>query len=119
MFATNDDIQQLGGDPFQNTTRVSIGSSNDVLLDAGLKRHRADPAALADCPGLRGHRTPEDPACPLHTANDKLIPCRHQAAYAAKVSTTGNGGLRPISIPRFGHCNFTSTELVGGFAVVL
>ncbi|HEU4326184.1 MAG TPA: DUF6351 family protein [Roseiflexaceae bacterium] len=119
VFATNDGIQQLGGNPYDNSARVYIGSSNDLLLNARVKRYRADPAALQIVQRYETTGRLSIPLVTLHTTGDELIPFWHQAAYVAKVSTTGDGSLVPIPIPRFGHCNFTSTELIGGFAALV
>ena len=45
MYATNDAVAKLGGQPFDNMDRVYTGSLNDVALNAGVARFTDDPAA--------------------------------------------------------------------------
>lgn len=119
VFATNDGIQQLGGNPFDNSSRIYIGSSNDLLLNARVKRYSASPTALQSVRRYETTGRLSVPLVTLHTTSDELIPYWHETAYIAKVSTSGNGSLVPVPIPRFGHCNFTSTELIGALATLV
>ena len=55
IFATNDAIARLGGQPFDNKTRLYHGSDNDLRLNLGVQRAAADPAALAEVAHFVGH----------------------------------------------------------------
>jgi sugar phosphate isomerase/epimerase len=39
--------------------------------------------------------------------------------YLAKVETSGKGRVTPIPVVRYGHCNFTSKEVLGAFNLLV
>ena len=117
VFATNDGIEKLGGQPFDNLDRVYGGSANDLLLNRRVKRFSADPSALAEIEA--NYETSGVLARPLvtmHTTGDPIVPAWHQDMYAMKVA-----GVNPFSpyvpntIHRYGHCAFTLAEIQAGF----
>jgi pimeloyl-ACP methyl ester carboxylesterase len=113
-FATRDAIKKLGGQPFDNRTRVYSGSANDTLLNLGVKRYKAKPAALAEI--ASSYETSgilQKPLVVMHTTGDPIVPYWHETDYTAKVG--GNPLYLPITINRYGHCAFTLPELLGGF----
>lgn len=119
VFATEDGKQQLGGIPFDNTTRVYKGSLNDAALNATIDRFSADPAALAQ---MQQYETTGNPAIPLitlHTTGDPIIPYWQQVYYATKVRANGNTQVTQLPIRRYGHCAFTTTEVLAGFALMV
>lgn len=118
VFATNDGIRKLGGQPFDNQDRVYDGSANDTLLNRRVKRFAADPAALAEIEAnyqTTGALT--RPLVTMHTTGDPIVPAWHQTIYAAKV-----GGVYPLRpylptvINRYGHCSFTLAEVMTAFS---
>ncbi len=119
VFATNDAIVKLGGQPYDNRTRIYSGSLNDTLLNAGVKRFKAKAAALQEI--ALNYETSGVLARPLvtmHTTGDPIVPAWHQALYTAKV------GANPLylaipPIQRYGHCNFTLPETIGGFQALV
>jgi pimeloyl-ACP methyl ester carboxylesterase len=118
VFATNDAIKKLGGQPYDNQTRVYAGSFNDGLLNAGIKRYHAKPAALEEI--ANNYETSGvllRPLVTMHTTGDPIVPAWHQTLYTNKVF--GNNPLSPyypVTIDRYGHCAFTWSEMAAGFA---
>jgi dienelactone hydrolase len=119
VFATEDGKQQLGGTPFDNTTRVYRGSLNDAALNAAVDRFAAEPAALA---AMQQYETTGNPAIPLvtmHTTGDPIIPYWHQTQYRQKALANGNTDVTQLRIARYGHCAFTTTEVLAGFGLMV
>ena len=50
---------------------------------------------------------------------DDLVPFVHEPLYLAKVFLTGHSGLLPLPVNRYGHCNFTTNELLTAFALTV
>ncbi len=119
VFATNDGKQQFGGNPYDNMTRVYGGSLNDTALNAGVQRFAADGAALA---ALGPYNTSGNPGIPLvtmHTTGDPIIPYWHQLIYRQKLRANGNTQVTQIPIHRYGHCSFTTAEVLVGFGLMV
>ena len=115
VMATNDARAKLGGQPFDNMTRVYAGSLNDVALNAGVDRFSADPAALAE---IEAHyQTAGRPGVPLvtlHTTLDQTVPYWHETLYRAKIVAHNRTPRHDnIAVPRYGHCNFTQNDTMG------
>ena len=121
VFATNDAIAKLGGQPFDNRTRVYSGSLNDTLLNAGVKRFKAKPAALQEI--ASNYETSGvllRPLVTMHTTGDPIVPAWHQSLYTNKV--IGNNPVAPylpMTIERYGHCSFTLPETIAGFQALV
>ncbi len=121
VFATNDGIQKLGGQPFDNTTRYYSGSANDFLLNLLVRRYRADPAALSEV--AAHYETTADlvsPLVTLHTTGDPIIPFGHEVLYFYKALRSGSlarTAILPVS--RYGHCQFKALEAIVGFVVLI
>jgi hypothetical protein len=118
VFGTNDAMEKLGGNPFDNTNTWYTGSANDAALNAGVERFQADPAARQRIE--QAYQTTGNlvrPVVTLHTLWDPVVPHFHQRLYRAKarppILHTG------IPIPRYGHCNFEVEEVLAGFAVMV
>lgn len=55
------------------------------------------------------------PELDLHTIGDNLVPVQNENFYARQVTAAGDGGLlRQAFTGSFGHCNFSSAEIVAG-----
>ena len=121
VYATNDAQVKLGGQPFDNWDRVYSGSDDDTALNAGVRRYRADPAALAALEA--SYQTSgwiRRPLLTLHTTRDDVIPYWHQAAYEWKLAVTGRSALHQhVPVDRYGHCNFTPNEAVSALQLLL
>lgn len=118
VFATNDGVSKLGGQPFDNTTRVYSGSTNNAALNLGVKRYKASAAALANIAKYyetSGKLT--KPLVVMHTTGDPIIPVWQQTLYSAKVVSKLTPTLYlPIKINSYGHCAFTLPQMLTGFA---
>ena len=116
-----DAASTLGGFPYDNRTRVYRGSSNDALLNQGVARIGADPGAVAEMQKYQTTGILRRPLITLHTLQDQQVPFAHEPLYALKTLASGAFVTRhlPIAIDRFGHCNFTAQEMLGGFLTML
>jgi hypothetical protein len=55
------------------------------------------------------------PELDIHTIGDNLVPVTMENYYAKQVAEAGDSGLlRQVYTNAFGHCNFSSAELVAG-----
>jgi pimeloyl-ACP methyl ester carboxylesterase len=111
VLGLNDAIAVLGGNPYGNRFRWYFGSSNDLRLNLFIRRYDASRAAVA---AMGPYETSGDLSLPLvtlHTTADEIAPFAHELLYLPKVDTTGRGSFLPVPIARYGHCNFTSTEI--------
>ena len=121
IFGTADAQAELGGQAYDNSTRIYFGSSNDILLNLRVERFKADRKALATV--AANYETSGKLKLPLvtiHTLNDPVIPYWHEPLYTAKTLFAGTL-LDRINLPvsAFGHCNFTSSEILGAFALMV
>jgi pimeloyl-ACP methyl ester carboxylesterase len=121
IYATGDARTRLGGQPFDNSTRVYAGSADDAALNAGVARFTADAAAqarVADEFETSGALTV--PLVTLHTTGDPIVPFEQEALYGAKVQQAGAAGLLNQSqADRYGHCAFESAEVFGAFSSLI
>ena len=120
VFATNDAIDKLGGRPFDNFDRVYSDPLNptlDALINAGVKRFKAQPAALEEI--ANKYETTGNlmrPMVTIHTTGDPIVPVWHQGLYTGKVpGVFPYFPYVPITVDRYGHCNFTLDEIQGAF----
>ena len=96
-WATNlfqDMTGRIGGNPFDNSTRVYAGSDNDAALNAGVQRFAADPAALAvlaEDANMTGRIVA--PTLTVHAKDDPTAFVWHEAAYRDVVMAAGRSDL--------------------------
>ena len=121
VFATNDGIEKLKGQPFDNNPRWYFGSNNDWLLNKKVQRFDADPAALFNIANY--YQTSgrlKSPLVTLHTTGDPIVPYWHEPLYRLKVWGSGSALMYSnIPILRYGHCNFKASEVLAGFALLV
>ena len=119
VFGTADAQERLGGQPYDNDDRVYQGSSDDAALNAGVARFAAATIARS---ALGRFETSGDPSAPIsiiHTTGDPIVPFFHQPLYADKVAAAGRSELLERSdVERFGHCTFTSSEILAAFGAL-
>jgi hypothetical protein len=115
---TNDAIAKLSGSPFGNVDRVYSGSFDDAALNAGVERFQitADPAKVAT---LRTSARPRRPLVTIHTTGDPIVPIWHQPLYRSRLDFVGKLLHTPITIDRYGHCEFTDAEILAAFALLV
>jgi hypothetical protein len=120
VFATNEANARLGGNPYDNRTRVYVGSSDDVSLNLEVERFAASPRALAALKKFETSGRLRRPVVSLHTTGDPIIPFLQQTLYQAKVFGVPNAApFAAFPIVRYGHCTFTKAEVLAGFALVV
>ncbi|WP_437570783.1 serine aminopeptidase domain-containing protein [Sorangium sp. So ce542] len=119
VFATNDAVEQLGGNPYDNRGRLYVGSRNDLLLNLRVERFAASTRALRN---VAEHETTGDVSLPLvtlHTTLDPIVPYWHEPLYLLKVDTSDRGVVVPIPVHRYGHCALTNEEILGSLKLLL
>lgn len=119
VFATNDAVAKLGGNPYDNRNRWYTGSDNDLLLNALVRRYAASPTALANLVPYETSGQLTVPMVTLHTTGDDIIPFWHELLYRAKARPSGRGSLLQIPSFHYGHCAFTGQEMVTAFALLV
>jgi pimeloyl-ACP methyl ester carboxylesterase len=111
---------RLGGQPFDNSTRVYSGSSDDVALNAGVARFTANPGTVAEIAQFETTGNLTVPLVTLHTTGDPVVPFEQEALYADKVAQVGaTARLSQSSISRYGHCAFQGGELLAAFSTLI
>ena len=121
VFATNDAIAKLGGQPFDNRDRLYSGSSDDAMLNAGVKRFKAKPDALQEI--ALNYETSGDllrPLVTLHTTGDPIVPFWHEGLYTTKVLNHNPASpYLAIKVPAYGHCSFALSDTLSAFATLV
>jgi len=121
VFATNDAIAKLGGQPFDNTRRWYFGSGQDLRLNLRVQRVTGDPAALAAV--AEDYQTSGDLSMPyvsLHTTGDEIVQFVQQPLYRLKARLAGAAWEHSaLPIFRYGHCNFAEGDLTVGLALLM
>jgi pimeloyl-ACP methyl ester carboxylesterase len=110
VFATNDAKAKLGGNPFDNSKRLYLGSGSDFWLNLLVRRYYADEPALAAIE--ESYQTTgrlDGPLLTMHTTGDPIVPYWHEPLYALKALPSG---LLHTNLPiiRYGHCSFEAAE---------
>ncbi len=119
VTGTADAQLRLGGQPFDNSTRVYSGSTDDAALNAGVARFTADPAALSAMNEFETSGRLEVPVVTLHNTADPIVPFQQQALYATKVANAGASALlTQNTVDRYGHCSFEEAEVLGAFSTL-
>ena len=119
VFGTADAQARLGGQPFDNTSRIYSGSANDSALNAGVERFSADAAARAGLERFTTTGRLTIPLVNLHTTGDPIVPFSQAPLYAAKVEQAGQSErFTQIDIARHGHCTFQAGELLSAFTTL-
>lgn len=119
VIGNNDARQKLGGNPYGNRFTWYFGSSNDLRLNLLVRRFSASPVALQ---ALTEYETNGDLSIPLvtiHTTRDEVVPFAHELLYLPKVDLFDRGRFLPIPVDRYGHCNLTTTELLGALGLAI
>ena len=59
------------------------------------------------------------PLVSLHTTADEVVPFTQELLYLLKVRPTERGRFIPLPVVRYGHCAFTTNELLTGLGVLV
>jgi pimeloyl-ACP methyl ester carboxylesterase len=119
VFAARDVQAKLGGNPYDNSRRLYLGSGQDFRLNLLVDRFHADPGALAAI--QEGYQTSGRLAAPLvtlHTTADPVVPYWHEPLYTLKALPSG---LLHANLPvfRYGHCSFRAEEALVALALLV
>jgi hypothetical protein len=117
-----DAIAVLKGQPFENRWKWYTGSYSDFRLNLQVKRIRADALAVTEMNTYYDTSGVLDiPLITMHTLSDPQVPYPHEILYNLKTIASGSFLTDHFNIPidRYGHCNFTIDEALGGFALML
>jgi pimeloyl-ACP methyl ester carboxylesterase len=115
VLATNDAMEKLGGNPFDNIGRVYSGSADDAALNANVRRFSADQAALAENRKYETSGRLTRPLVTLHTSRDQQVPQWQESLYRQKVLARHTWMWhidQPVPVDAYGHCNFDVAEEV-------
>jgi pimeloyl-ACP methyl ester carboxylesterase len=121
FFGMGDAIETTGGVPYENEDTWYWGSFNDWRLNRNVEHVAGDDEAL---------RYTEDfyeptgevsrPLVTLHTTHDPAVPYRHELTYAARVRKSGSdASVTQIPVLRYGHCAFSTAEVLGAFGLLV
>lgn len=121
ILATNEAFNVLGVQPYDNTRTWYSGSSNDWLLNLTLvKRYAASGNVTAALAPYQTSGELSKYLVTMHTTGDPIVPVWHQTLYRLKVANAGDlGNYTGLPITRYGHCNFSASQLLFGFGVLL
>lgn len=113
IHGTNDAMEIVGGQPYDNINRDFGDHLNSIV-----ERFTADENALTfigehyQTSGLL-----QRPMVTMHTIYDPEVPIEHLGFYSIKVQ---NPNLyTPVPVERYGHCNFTLIEVLAAFAFMI
>jgi len=121
VWGTNDIVDVAGGQPFGNLLTWYWGSGNDFALNRGVERVR--PSRIAR-DYVRKFYEPtgvlQRPLVTLHTTSDGLVPFTHELIYLSRAVRNGSAHyLSVLPVVRYGHCTFTTEELLGALALLV
>ncbi|HEX2928633.1 MAG TPA: alpha/beta hydrolase, partial [Candidatus Binatia bacterium] len=121
IFGTTDQTATAGGILYDNRSTNYVGSTNDAALNAQVERVEADGRARAY---VRRFYQPignlQRPLVTLHNTFDPVVPFQHEVNYGNLVAQKGKSAfLSVIPVPIYGHCNFTTQEVVQAFALMV
>ncbi|HET8947323.1 MAG TPA: hypothetical protein VFQ07_10095 [Candidatus Polarisedimenticolia bacterium] len=121
IFATNNLIATLGGEPYDNTATRYMGSADDTALNAAVMRVAGDPDAFAAVEAnLQTSGNLTAPLVTLHTWMDQQVAFRQELLYSMKVKNAGATAQRVLyPVYRYGHCNFTPVQALVSFAILI
>ena len=121
VFAIEDVKVRLGGKPFDNRIFWYSGSDNDRALNAGVRRYRADKAAVTAATTLFGTTgNLQMPLVTLHNSGDNLVPIVQQLLYRVKILFARKSALYTgIPVTGFGHCGFTEQQILTAFGTLV
>ena len=120
VFATNDAIATLGGNPYSNIGHAYKGSLNDARLNASVARFTEDSTAQADITNYETDGLLLNPLVTLHTTADPQVPFWQETLYRAKVQNQNSlSRLNQLPVFAFGHCNVSAGDAKLALALLL
>lgn len=120
VFATGNASAVLGGNPYDNISRIYKGSLNDARLNANVARFVEAsnvPAELINDYDTTG--VLQIPMVTLHTTSDPSVPYWHESLYLNKVKNANDtANLTQIPVVTYGHCQFSALNALGALATL-
>jgi pimeloyl-ACP methyl ester carboxylesterase len=121
IFGTNDQIATAGGIAYDNRSTTYTGSTNDAALNAEVERIASNGRARAYA---RRFYQPTGnlhaPLVTLHNTLDPVAPFQHEVKYSELVAQKRKTGfLNVLPLARYGHCDFTSQELIQALSLMV
>jgi pimeloyl-ACP methyl ester carboxylesterase len=121
IFGFNDLFATAGGIPFDNRSTTYTGSFNDLALNAGVERIKADGRARAYA---RRFYEPTGilrrPLVTLHNTLDPAVPFTNEEIYEDLVAQKNKSAfLTRMEVGGYGHCDFTAQEVFAAFTVMV
>ena len=121
IWETNDIIATTGGIPYDNRSTVYVGSADYSALNAGVERVKGDRRAQSYT--RRFYQTTGElqrPVVTLHNTLDPITPFQHEVNYSQLVATAGASDfLTEVPVEDYGHCNFTTEEILRAFGLMV
>jgi hypothetical protein len=121
IFGSNDLIEVARGLPYGNRNERYHGSADNAALNAGVERVTSDQAArryVREFYQTTGRL--KRPLVTLHTTLDEIVPFKHELLYRRMVNENQDRDfLTILPVQRYGHCNFTTEEILGAFALLV
>jgi pimeloyl-ACP methyl ester carboxylesterase len=113
--------RRWGGNAFDNRNTIYTGTGDNVAVNDGVKRYRADDQALALA--IRDYTPTGQLARPLlsvRSVNDPLIGAYSSDRYSEIAQSAGNGEFFAQQYVRdSGHCTFSADQLKSAFGELL
>ena len=122
IFATNEGQAELGVQPFDNmlTTYAGAGPLVDAIINASIERYPSSGDVAAAVAPYQTSGLLRRPLIDMHTTLDPIVPFWHQELYTAKVLANHSWPkYTPVAISRYGHCNFTTSEMLYYFMTMV
>jgi hypothetical protein len=120
VFATNDTIATLDGNPYDNIGHIYKGSLNDVNLNASVARFAGDTSAQNHLANYETDGLLLNPLVTLHTTADPQVALWPELVYLTKVESRHSlPDLDQIPVLAFGHCNVTASNAESALTLLL
>ncbi len=115
VLATNDGKVELNGVPYNNKEPwvTYVGSLDDTLLNASVER--VGPVTATELLKYQTSGVLGVPLIAMHNTGDPIVPFWHEALYQEKLDPVSAGFYTSIPVNRYGHCNFTASEALFSF----
>lgn len=113
-------IATTGGIPYDNRFTLYVGLTNNLALNRGVERIRGD--RNAERYAREFYQTTGElnrPLVTLHNTLDPIVTVEHELIYSALVALRHKKQFfTALPVQRYGHCNFTTTEILSAFGVM-
>ena len=121
IFSTNDLIENIHGNPYDNSQTYYWGSDNDRDLNRCIKRYRSDYRTIREIQMYyQTNGRINIPLVTIHSTGDPLIPFIQQFMYQMKVCFVRRSHLYSgISNSKHGHAHFYIKELADAFGLLV